>query len=93
MIRLAAQEHESAVVVPVPDAEPVVSAWREQADGPAAQGMPAHVAALYPFLPEDRLGTEALTRLRGLCAERPIRDVEFTGPAWFPGVLYLEPEP
>lgn len=88
-----AQEHETAVVVPVPDAEPVVSAWRERAGGSAAQGMPAHVTALYPFLPEDRLGTEALTRLRRLCAGRPILDVEFTRAARFPGVLYLEPEP
>jgi 2'-5' RNA ligase len=77
----------------VPPAEPVVSAWRDQFDSSAAQGMPAHITALYPFLPEDRLGTEALTRLRRLCARRPVLEVEFKRPARFPGVLYLEPEP
>jgi hypothetical protein len=35
----------------VPAAEPVVSTWRERFDGSAAQGMPAHITALYPFLP------------------------------------------
>jgi len=90
---VAAQEHETAVVVPVPDVEPVISAWRDQFDSSAAQGMPAHVTALYPFLPADRFGAQALTRLRRLCAERPILKVEFRRAARFPGVLYLEPEP
>jgi 2'-5' RNA ligase superfamily len=90
---VAAEEHETAVVVPVPDAEPVVSAWRDQFDSSAAQGMPAHVTALYPFLPAERLETQALTRLRRLCAERPVLKVEFRRTARFPGVLYLEPEP
>lgn len=84
---------ETAVVVPVPDAEPVVSAWREQFDSSAAQGMPAHVTALYPFLPEDQLTSAALTRLSNLCAERSSPDVAFKRAARFPGVLYLEPEP
>jgi len=70
-----------------------VSAWRDQFDNSAAQGMPAHVTAPYPFLPADRLGTQALARLRRLCAERPVLRVEFRRAARFPGVLYLEPEP
>lgn len=41
----------AAVVVPVPAAEQLVSTWREQFDRSAAQGMPAHITALYPFLP------------------------------------------
>lgn len=86
-------EHETALVVPVPDADPAVSASRGQDDGIPARGMPAHITVLYPFLPEARLDPAALTRLRRLCAERPVLDVEFRRAARFPGVLYLDPEP
>ena len=87
------QQHRTAVVVRVPDAEPVVSAWRERFDSSAAQGMPAHVTALFPFLPEDRLRVGVLTRLRRLCAELPLLHVQFAHTGRFPGVLYLKPEP
>jgi 2'-5' RNA ligase len=84
---------ESAVVVPVPDAEPVVSAWRERFDGSAAQGMPAHITALYPFLPEERLTGAVLEQLREMCAAVAALQVAFRSVGRFPGVLYLEPEP
>lgn len=71
----------------------MMSAWRDHADSSSAPGMPAHVTVLYPFLPAARLTTEVLRRLRRLCAERPVLDVEFKRPARFPGALYLEPEP
>jgi 2'-5' RNA ligase len=77
----------------VPAAEPVVSTWREQFDRSAAQGMPAHITALYPFVPEDRLTGDLLARLRELCADLPVLDVQFRRTARFPGVLYLDPEP
>ena len=85
--RVPAERGETAIVVPVPDAEPTLSAWRKRFDSSAAQGMPAHVTALYPFLPEDRLLSEALTRLRELCAERHSMKVTFPRAAPFPGVL------
>jgi 2'-5' RNA ligase len=81
----------TAVVVPVPAAEPVVAAWRERHDPSAAAGMPAHVTALYPFLPGVTAGT--LTTLRSLCAAVPVLDVRFRRTGRFPGVLYLAPEP
>jgi 2'-5' RNA ligase len=83
----------TAVVVPVPAAETVVSAWRERFDASAAQGMPAHITALYPFLDEERLDHDVLAQLRRLCAERPVLDVAFRQTGRFPGVLYLDPEP
>ena len=84
---------ETALVIPVPDAEPVVAAWRNRFDSSAAQGMPAHITAVYPFIPADRLGTEALARLGRLCAARPVLEVQFRRTARFPGVLYLESAP
>jgi 2'-5' RNA ligase len=81
----------TAVVVPVPAAEPVVAAWRERLDPSAAAGMPAHVTALYPFLPGVTAGV--LATLKGLCASLPALEVRFRRTGRFPGVLYLAPEP
>ena len=83
----------SAVVVPVPEAEPAVAAWRARFDPSAAMGMPAHVTALYPFLVEPRLTPEVMKRLAAVCGGLPVLDVEFSRFGRFPGVLYLAPEP
>jgi 2'-5' RNA ligase len=81
----------TAVVVPVPEAEPVVGRWRERYDPSAAAGMPAHVTALFPFVEVD---DAVVATLRSLCAALPPLDVEFRRCARFPGaVLYLDPEP
>jgi len=42
---------QSAVLVPVPEAEPAVSRHRARLDRAAAWGVPAHVTILYPFAP------------------------------------------
>ena len=55
--------------------------------------MPAHITALYPFLPEERLTGEVVERLRELCAAAPVLDVQFRRTARFPDVVYLDPEP
>jgi 2'-5' RNA ligase len=84
---------QTAVVVPVPSAEPVVSVWRNRFDRSASQGMPAHITALYPFLPQERATGPVLATLKTICAQLPALDVVFRGAARFPGVLYLDPEP
>ena len=90
---MPSEQGQSAVVVPAPAAEPLVSAWRERFDPSAAHGMPAHLTTLYPFLPEEALTPDVVARLRVVCAAVPVLDVEFRRTARFPGVLYLEPEP
>jgi 2'-5' RNA ligase len=81
----------TAVVVPVPEAEPVVARWRSRFDASAAAGMPAHVTALFPFVAADDAVVAALS---ALCANLPPLEVEFRRCARFPGVvLYLVPEP
>jgi 2'-5' RNA ligase len=91
--RVPSEKGQSAVVVPVPAAEPLVSTWRQRFDSSAAQGMPAHITALYPFLPDERLTDGVLAMLGELCAQSPVLDVQFRHTARFPGVLYLDPEP
>jgi 2'-5' RNA ligase len=84
----------SAIVIPLPEAESTVGAWRDRYDPSAQQGMPAHITLLYPFLPEDRLTANVVTRLTQLFARQPGFDVQLTGCARFPGgVLYVSPEP
>lgn len=90
---MSSQGARSAVVIPVPAAEPLVSSWRTRFDPSAAEGMPAHITALVPFLTEDRLTENAIARLRDICANLPIPDIEFRRTARFPAVIYLDPEP
>jgi hypothetical protein len=77
----------------VPEAEPLVSHWRDRLDPYAAAGVPAHVTVLAPFLDTGRIGAAELAALRGLFAARPVFDAAFPRCARFPGVLYLAPEP
>ena len=84
---------QSAVVVPVAAAEPLVAAWRQRFDVSAARGMPAHITVLVPFLREDRVTDAVLAQLRELCAGLPVLEVAFRRTARFASVLYLDPEP
>ena len=55
---------ESALVVRVPEAEPVVNRFRAAYDPSAPAGVPAHVTLLYPFKPPDALTEPVLAGLR-----------------------------
>ena len=82
----------SAVIVQVPEAEPVVGAWRRAHTYDAPLGMPAHVTILYPFVPRVEL-SGAEPRLAELVATHEAFDATFARTARFPELLYLEPEP
>jgi 2'-5' RNA ligase len=85
--------NETAVLVHVPEAEPLVGAWRLQHTYDAPFGLPPHVTLLYPFVPAEELGAEVAARLaRVLGAIEPF-DVTFRRTARFTDVLYLEPDP
>ncbi|MDF5757362.1 2'-5' RNA ligase family protein [Spongiactinospora sp. TRM90649] len=77
----------------IPEAEPLVGQWRSRLDPGAADGVPAHVTILYPFLDHDRLDEVVLSRLSTLIATYPAFNVRFSGCGRFPGVLYLAPSP
>jgi 2'-5' RNA ligase len=83
----------SALIVPVPWAEPAVDRWRALYDGSAADGMPAHVTVLYPFLPSRAIETSVETALRSVLAAYPPFRFSLTRVERFPSVLYLVPEP
>ena len=84
---------QTALVLPVPDADPVVGRWRERFDPSAACGMPAHITILFPFLSIERIGSAVLAELRLLFTEAQAVRVRFAALGSFPSVLYLKPEP
>ncbi|MDT0319538.1 2'-5' RNA ligase family protein [Streptomyces millisiae] len=84
---------ETALLVVVEAAEPVVGGWRRRFDRSAAAGVPAHVTVLVPFLDVARIDDGVLGELRQLFAAHRPFDVRFEGFGRFPDVLYLAPEP
>ncbi len=77
----------TALVIGVPEAEPVIGHIRPRYDRAGALGVPAHVTVLFPF-GEDPDGLEELF------AEVEPFDFALVRTAWFdPPVLYLAPEP
>ncbi len=85
---------QSALVVPVPAAEPVVARWRELYDPVATAGVPAHITLIVPWLPTDELGVGDLAELEAVLAGTPSWDFSLVDVGWFGRrVLWLAPDP
>ena len=84
---------QTALVIGVPEAEPVVRGWRERLDPAARAGVPAHVTVVYPFLDESRVDEDLCADLADVLGRHPEFDLRFARCGRFPGVLYLVPEP
>jgi hypothetical protein len=83
---------ESAILVPVPEAEPVAGHLRARLDRPAGRGVPAHVTVLYPFVPQ--ITDAAVTQAAAAVASVAGFECRFAGIQWFgEDVLWLAPEP
>jgi 2'-5' RNA ligase len=84
---------ETALVIVVPEAEPLVSDWRAQYDWSAQRGVPAHITLLYPFAPSDKVDDELLGQLRELFVAEAAISFELARVARFSEVAWLAPEP
>ena len=88
------EARESAVIVPVPEAEPVVGEFRAALDRTTAWGVPAHVTVIYPFLPPERLDHREMERLRAAVRSVPHFEVSFSDVRWFDDTaVWLAPHP
>lgn len=88
------QPTQTALIVPVPQAEPAVSRWRAVLDRAASCGIPAHVTVLYPFLAPHELDDGALKAVGDVVASIPPFTVGFTDVRWFGDtVVWLAPTP
>ncbi len=84
---------ESALIVPVPEAEPLVRDLRKRFDPAAPAGMPAHITVIYPFVDPNFLTKSISEELEAICAGVPVFRFALAAIAQFPGVVYLVPEP
>ena len=84
---------QTAIIVAVPEAEPVVHRWRERYDNAARLGVPAHITVLYPFLDVALIDDAVIERLGRIFGRQPALEVHLRRCGRFPGVLYLKPEP
>jgi hypothetical protein len=86
--------HQSAVLIPVPAAEELVGPVRLEHDPVAAQGVPAHITVVVPWLPPEEIVEGDLLDLESVV--RTVQPFSFVlGRAcWFGrSVLWLAPEP
>lgn len=88
------QAIETALIVPVPEAEDVVGVHRARFDQAARWGVPAHVTVLYPFVPPEAVTDELLDAVRETVAGMPRFEIEFAQVRWFgEQVVWLAPSP
>jgi hypothetical protein len=69
LIQDAGPGWETALLLPVPAAEPAVGRHRARLDEAARDGVPAHITVLYPFLSPAGIGGPLLATLGSLFAE------------------------
>ena len=85
---------QSAVIVAVPQADPVVGRHRDRLDQAAAWGVPAHITICYPFLAPELIDEHVLAGLRRAAAAVPAFSCELSAVNWFgERVVWLAPEP
>jgi 2'-5' RNA ligase len=83
--------NESAIIVPVPEVEPIVAPLRLLYDRTTHLGVPAHITLLYPFSPPQAVAGEIDT-LRDVCTSIAAFPFSFTGVRRFPATAYLHPD-
>jgi hypothetical protein len=84
---------ESALIIAVPEAEPLVKAFRDRFDSSAAAGIPAHITILYPFMPPGEITSAVLAELRDLFARFSTFEFALAELRRFPEYLHLFPSP
>lgn len=84
---------ESGLLIEVEPADQFVSAWRLKYDEEAANGIPAHISVLYPFVAPDRIDDTVLETARSTIAGFSCFDFELSTVEQFPGVVWLSPQP
>lgn len=85
---------ESAVLVPIPEAEAALGHLRRRLDNVGGARVPAHVTVVYPFMPPDRIDDAVIERLGRAVGGIAAFDALLERIAWFgDGVLYVAPDP
>ncbi|ADD43685.1 2'-5' RNA ligase family protein [Stackebrandtia nassauensis] len=83
----------SALVIGVPEAEPVVGPARARHDPSVAYGVGPHVSVMYPFLPASNVNPDVRGTLATMFGESTAFEATFAACGRFPGLVYLAAEP
>jgi hypothetical protein len=84
----------TALIAAIPEAEPVVGAYRQLLDHTAAWPLPAHVTVLYPFVEPGRITADVIDSAGACLSAVPRFTCRFVQVAWFgQDVVWLAPEP
>jgi len=85
---------QTAVIVPVSAAGPLVDEHRRLLDSAAAWGVPAHVTVLYPFVEPAQVDDHVIAALAAAIGSVAAFVCSFARTQWFgQDVLWLDPEP
>ena len=84
---------ETALLIETPEAEAAIGSWRSRLDPVADRGVPAHVTALFPFVPAEAFDDSTLQALGSVLSGVAPFDYTLARIDEFPGVVYLRPEP
>jgi 2'-5' RNA ligase len=85
--------NQTALVVVVPEAEPLVGALRSRFDPSALIGVPAHITVLFPFMPVEHLTTDILGKLDTIVGSFVEFEFALERIERFPRTTYLAPDP
>lgn len=84
----------SALIVPVPETDPLVRTHRRTLGDTPVSTVPAHVTVLYPFLSPPSIEPTTLGELSAALSAIPAFECTFGEVRWFGDeVLWLEPDP
>ncbi|MDP9341723.1 MAG: 2'-5' RNA ligase family protein [Actinomycetota bacterium] len=90
---MTAGEVQTALLVPIPEAEPLVGPWRARYALDARKGVPAHVTVMAPFLRPEEIGPDVVGNLNETLGRFEPWDFRLVRPARFDdALLYLEPD-
>ncbi len=84
------EKRETVILIPIKAAEPFVSELRLKYDPSAPHGIPAHITAIFPFIPPEKIKSEDLLKLKEIL-KFPKFDFMLEKIVTFPGVVFLEP--
>jgi 2'-5' RNA ligase len=87
------RSHDTALIVPIPEAEAAVGTWRSRFDPSARFGVPAHVTVLHPFVPWSELGDELLEAAGTVVRRHPSFSASLVRVERRSGVVWLRVEP
>lgn len=85
---------QTALVVELPEVDPIVDPYRRVFDPARARGMPGHITLLYPFIDSEEIVEADLEQLRAAASALAPFDVSFERVRWFgTTVAWLAPDP